>query len=251
LAEVQLTAAKRDLAVASNVHDQARRELARAMGVEAPAMVEIRDPQLPSPAVPSLPSLAELLSFAYQHRPEIQAQQARIQAQQEDVKRLQGQRFPTLEVITEYNVGNAIDQPVSTSSVSTNWTAFVRLSGPLFDFGRQAQKIGISRALVTEEIKRMESLKGQIAGEIQDVYTHIVNARAQLDLADKQIEQATEALKLSRAKFAQQLLPESALAAAQVALVNLEQAKTLATYDLILAYGQLELVTGGWKAQAR
>jgi len=251
LAEVQLTAARRDLVVASNIRDQARHELARAMGLEAPATVEIRDPQLPSPATPPLPSLAELLSFAYQHRPEIQAQQAQIQAQQEDVKRLQGQRFPTLQVITEYNLGNAIDPSVSTPSVSTNWHAYVQLSGPLFDFGRQTQKIGISRALVTEAVKRMESLKGEIAGEIQDVYTRIVNTRAQLDLADKQIEQATEALKLSRAKFAQQLLPESALAAAQVTLVNLEQAKTLTTYDLILAYNQLELVTGGWKAQVR
>jgi outer membrane protein len=251
LAEVQLTATKRDLIVARNAHDQARHELARAVGLDAPATVETRDPQVPSPITPPPPSLAELLSFAYQHRPEIKAQQAQIQAQQEDVKRLQGERYPTLGVITAYNMGNAIDPSVSAQSVSTNWQASVQLSAPLFDFGRQAQKISISRALVTQEVSKMESLKGQIAGEIQDVYTRIVNTRAQLELSDKQIEQATEALKLSRAKFAQQLLPESALAAAQVTLVNFEQAKTLATYDLSLAYRQLELVTGGWKAQAR
>src|SRR5262249_46785624 len=65
VAEVQLTAAKGDLVVARNVHDQARHELARTMGLEAPATVEILDPQLPSPPAPPPPSLAELLSFAY------------------------------------------------------------------------------------------------------------------------------------------------------------------------------------------
>jgi hypothetical protein len=39
------------------------------------------------------------------------------------------------------------------------------------------------------------------------------------------------------------------VAEAQITLLKLEQAKALASYDLILGYSQLELATGGWKAR--
>ena len=93
----------------------------------------------------------------------------------------------------------------------------------------------------------MDSVKATIAGEVQDAYTHITDTVAQIDLLEKQIEQATEALKLNRAMFRQQLLPESAVAEVEQALVKLEQAKVLANYDLILGHSQLALVTGGWQ----
>jgi hypothetical protein len=54
---------------------------------------------------------------------------------------------------------------------------------------------------------------------------------------------------LNRAKFRQQLLPESAVAEVEKVVVKLEQAKVLVNYDLILAYSQLALVTGGWQSK--
>ena len=242
--EVQLVTAQRDLLMFRNALDQGRRELARAMGLESPTMVDIRDTTFPPLQTLPLARIEELMAFAYEHRPEIQAQQAQIEAKRQEVKQLQGERFPKLALVSEYRLGDAID-----SRSSSEWRAVAQLSGPLFDFGRYQQKINISTALVTEEVKKMESLRGAIAGEIQGVYTNLVNTRTLLDLTDKQIEQATEAFKLNRAKFEQQLLPESSVAEAQITLLKLEQAKALATYDLILGYSQLELVTGGWKTR--
>lgn len=242
--EVQAGTAQRDLLVLKNALDRSRGDLARAIGLESPRMMEIRDTPLPPPPAASMPPIEELLTFAYEHRPEIQAQQAQIGTREQEVRRLRGERFPTLEVISEYSLGDALD-----SRSSSQWRTMAQLSGPLFDFGRNQQKINISRALATEEARKMERLRGAIAGEVQDVYTHLTNARTLLELTDKQIEQATEALKLSRAKSEQQLLPESSAATAYIALLKLEQTKVLATYDLILGYSQLELVTGGWKAR--
>jgi outer membrane protein len=243
--EVQMATAQRDLLVFENVLDQAHGDLARAIGLDSPTMLEIRDTPLPPLPRSPLPALAELLAFAYAHRPEIQAQQAQIAAREEEVKRLRGERFPSLELISEYSVGDAID-----ARSSSQWRTTAQLSGPLFDFGRHRQKVKVSQALATEEVKKMESLRGTIAGEIQGVSSNLTNTKTLLALTSKQIEQATEMLKLTRAKFEQQLLSESTMAEAQITLLKLEQAKVLATYDLILGYSQLELVTGGWKARA-
>jgi outer membrane protein TolC len=242
--EVQAGTAQRDLLVFKNALDQSRGDLARAIGLESARTMEIRDTALPPLPASPLPPIEELLIFAYGHRPEIQAQQAQIGTREQEVRRLRGERLPTLEVISEYSLGDAID-----SRSSSQWRAIAQLSGPLFDFGRNEQKINISRALATEEARKMERLRGAIAAEVQDVYTHLTNTRTLLELTDKQLEQATEALKLSRAKSEQQLLPESSVATAHIALLKLEQTKVLATYDLILGYSQLQLATGGWKAE--
>jgi outer membrane protein TolC len=240
--EVQLAKAKRELVVAKNGMARAQRELTKSMGLDAPTRVEILDTQALPSAVTPLPPMEDLLSFAFQHRPEVQAQEAQIQAKTEEVKRAQGQRFPTVELVAEYSLANAFDPPVS-----TQWRTVAQVTGSLFDFGRGAQKVTLARAVMTQEVKKMDSVKAAIAGEVQDAYTHITDTVAQIDLLEKQIEQATEALKLNRAMFRQQLLPESAVAEVEQALVKLEQAKVLANYDLILGHSQLALVTGGWQ----
>jgi outer membrane protein TolC len=242
IAEVQLATAKRELALARNAMARAKSELAGAMGLEGGSSVDILDTQSLPAATATLPAVEELLAFAYQHRPEVQAQQAQIQAKAEEVKRVRSERFPSLQFVAEYNFANAFDPPVA-----TQWRTVAQVTGPIFDFGRNAQKVGLARAQMTEEVRRLESLKVGIAGEVQDAYTRITDTLAQLDLLDKQIEQAREALKLNQSMFAQQLLPEATLAEVQKALTKLTQAKALAHYDLLVAYSQLGLVTGGWK----
>jgi outer membrane protein TolC len=185
-----------------------------------------------------------LISFAFEHRPEMRAVEAQIQSKTEEVKRARGERFPTLEIVTEYGLANAFDP-----AVSTQWRTVAQFRGSIFDFGRNAQKVTLARAMMTEEVQKMDKLKAAIAGDIQEAYTAITDIRAQLELIEKQIEQATEALKLNRAKFRQQLLPESAVAEVEKVVVKLEQAKVLVNYDLILAYSQLALVTGGWQSK--
>jgi outer membrane protein len=244
IAEVQLASVKRELIAAKNDMARAQRGLTRSMGFDTPSTVEILDTQLlPSAAAP-LPSIEELISFAFEHRPEMRAVEAQIQSKTEEVKRARGERFPTLEIVTEYGLANAFDP-----AVSTQWSTVAQLRGSIFDFGRNAQKVTLARAMMTEEVQKMDKLKAAIAGDIQEAYTAITDIRAQLELIEKQIEQATEALKLNRAKFRQQLLPESAVAEVEKVVVKLEQAKVLVNYDLILAYSQLALVTGGWQSK--
>jgi heterocyst glycolipid deposition protein len=246
LAEVQLATAQRELTRAKDVLAYAKRELTRAMGLDMSTSVEVLDTHPLPVDIPSLPPLEELLVFAHEHRSEVRAQEAQIQAKGEEVKRIRGERFPSLELIAGYNIGNDFNPPTN-----SQWNTRAQLTGPLFDFGRNEQKVAFARTIMTQEVTKLESLKGDIASQVQDVYFRIRNLLAELSLLEKQSEQATEALKLDQARFRQQLLPAAVVAEDEKALAKLTQARVLARYDLSLAYSQLELVTGGWTGEQR
>ncbi len=242
IAGVQLATARRDMTVLKNSIEQARRELAMAIGLPATTKVEITGVEQLSLTTKPLPSFEELISLAYQQRFDIRAQQTRIEIKEEDVRQVRNERFPSLGFMARYNFGDDFDPPIN-----HEWRALVHLAVPIFDFGITKAKVSVAKTEVTEEIKKMESVKASIASEVNGVYAVITQIANELNLIGKQIEQAKEALKLSRAKFEQQLLPQSAVAEAEVAIIKLEQAKTQASYDLMIAYSQLEFVTGGWE----
>lgn len=244
LAEVQLATAQRELTRVTDVLAQAKGQLTRAMGLDLSTRLEVLDPHPLPVGVPSLPPLEELIVFAHEHRSEVRAQAAQIHAKGEEVKRIRGERFPSLGLVAGYNIGNDFDPPTS-----SQWNTRAQVTGSLFDFGRNEQKVTLARAMVTQEVTKMESMKGEIASQVQDVYFRIRNLQAELLLLEKQREQASEALKLNQAKFREQLLPAAVVAEDEKALAKLTQARLLARYDLSLAYSQLELVTGGWTGE--
>jgi outer membrane protein TolC len=246
LAEVQLATAQRELSRAQDDLAQAKAGLSRAMGLDPLVILEVVDSRQSPVDVPSLPPLEELIAFAHGHRSEVRAQEAQIQARGEEVKRIRGERFPSLELVTAYNIGNDFDPPNN-----SQWNTRAQVTGSLFDFGRNEQKVTLARAMMTQEVTKLESMKGDIASQVQDVYFRIRNLMADLSLLEKQHEQATEALNLDRAKFRQQLLPAAVVAEDEKTLVKLTQARRLVQYDLSLAYIQLELVTGRWTDERR
>src|SRR4029434_2376115 len=99
-----------------------RGDLARAVGLEFPAMMEVYDPAFPSLQALPLPQSQELIAFAYEHRPEILAQQAQIAAHEQEVTRLKGERFPKLTLKSEYSLGDALDSRSNFGS-AYQWTA--------------------------------------------------------------------------------------------------------------------------------
>jgi outer membrane protein TolC len=246
IAEVQLATAQRELIEAKNALARAKGELATAMGLDLATSLEVTAPH-PFPGKPlPLPPLQELVTFSQEHRTEVQTQEAQIRAKGEEVKRVRGERFPTLELVAEYKIGNDFNPPSN-----SQWNTRAQLTGSLFDFGRNGQKLAVARATMTQEVKKLESVKLEIAAQVQGVYFRIRDLMAQLSLLDKEIEQAAETLKLDQARFRQQLVAEATVADDQKTLAKLMRARVLARYDLILAYSQLELVTGGWRGEGR
>jgi outer membrane protein TolC len=163
------------------------------MGTDGPAEVDILDTEARSPAAAPLPPLEELVAFAYEHRPELKAQQAEVRAREEEVRRLRGERLPSMTITTGYLFGESSQRPLDTQAFNTQWRAVAEVKGPLFDFGRTSQKVGVALAQVAEAAQKVTSLKVTIAAEVQETYARIADTQGLLTLLDKEIEQATEA----------------------------------------------------------
>lgn len=245
ISEVRLATAKRDLMLYKNSLEQAKRELARAIGLVPGTKVDIAGTQQISLNYEPIPSIEELISRAHQQRPEIRAQHAQIKAKEADVSRAQSEWFPSIDLMAKYGYGDDYN-PTGNSE----WRAFVHLTVPIFDFGITAKRVSVARAEVTEEKERLDGIKANIVNEVNEGYTQIARISADLNLLDKQIEQAKESVKLNQAKFDQQLASSAALAEAKAALLKLEQAKIQANHDRMIAGFQLELVTGAGVAKS-
>lgn len=244
ISEVRLATAKRDLTLYKNSLDQAKRELARAIGLAPGTKADAAGTQQISMIYEFLP-IEELIGRAYKQRPEIRAQQAQIKAKEADVSRAQSEWFPSIDLMAKYGYGDDYNPPAN-----SEWRALLHLKWPIFDFGITLKRVSAARAEVAEEMERLDGIKANIMNEVNEGYTQIAKIDADLNLLDKQIEQAKESVRLNQAKYDQQLASSAALAEAKAALLRLEQAKIQANYDRMIAGFQLEFVTGAVAAKS-
>jgi outer membrane protein len=241
IAEVRFATAKRDLAVAHLARQRGQKALALAMGLDPTHDVEAQDLQeRPSSLLP----VEQLLTRAQETHPELKAQQLKVQGSTAEVRRIQSERYPALSLTARYGVVDAF-----AGRLSDQFQTAVKVKVPLFDFGLIKNKADVARAKTMEEEKRLLDAQRLLEGKIYDLYVQAQELSAQAELLTKQIEQATEATKLSRAMYQQELLPLAAVLDAEAALRKLQLALSDAEYGQQSARFRLALLSGTWNLQ--
>jgi outer membrane protein len=241
-AEVRLATARRDLAVARLNLQKSQQALVTAMGLDRASLVDIQE--LPLPAAP-LPTLDALLAQTRQTHPELKAQQFRVQGSREEVSRIESARYPTLSLTARYGFVDDF-----AGSPDDQWSAALKVTVPVFDFGLIRKKAEVARAKVVEEEQQLQDVQLGIEQEIRTLYLQLQTLEEQAHLIKTQIEQATEEVERSRAMAQQQLLPPAAVFDAEAALRRFQLALAEAEYDRQLARVQLGLVSGTWDLEA-
>jgi outer membrane protein len=230
-AEVKLGESEKELKVYQNTSYLLAADLSIKMGLERPkSIVTSDDSFLP----PVLSPVDEFIHDALSSRAEIAAQQLRVSKAKEDLRRAQNQRYPNVEIASNVGVGN--DYGSRTNSL---WSAELRASVPIFDFGGMGSKIKSRQEKVAEEEKMLLSLSGSITQEVVSAYTNISNAKPDIELKEKMVEQSTENAKLFKARFEQNLASLSSLLEAEYLLHNDQKALAEARYNLRAGYLQL------------
>jgi outer membrane protein TolC len=230
-AEVKLGEGHKELKVFQNAAYLLVADLSIKMGMERPRPIATSDEGF---VPPTLALVDDFVRDALLNRAEIAAQQLRVSQAKEDLRRAQNQRYPTVEIASSVGVGN--DYGSRTNSL---WWAEVRASLPIFDSGGIGSKIKSRQEKVAEEEKLLLSMSGSITQEVVSAYTGISNARPDIELKEKMVEQSTENAKLSRARFDQNLESLSSLLEAEYQLHNDQKALAEARYNLRAGYLQL------------
>jgi outer membrane protein TolC len=234
--EVGLASGEKELSSSRNLSQLYSSDLSFKMGLESTKHITISPEDF---KLPNLPPADKLVSIALANRPEVGSQEMRVSLAKEDQRKAESERYPNVDFNSSYGLINDYG-----SRVNQMWTSALVLNMPIFDFGAVRSKIKSQEAKSAEEEKLLHAIKGSVALEVIKAITSIDNARSEITLREKTVEQTTENARLMRAQFEQNLIPLSSVLEAEYALYEEQKALAQAKYDLTAGYLQMVKATG-------
>lgn len=182
----------------------------------------------------------ELLRSAPGLRPEVRAGELRVQAlalqRQTEEKGLQ----PSLSLSAVHNL--TIDPPPTSKENLT--VGVLNLTIPLFDSGITRARVQAARKDEEQAQIQLEQLKLGVSLQVRQALTRLDNAQKQLEVAQKNVEQETEAMRVANLRFEEGMgitldviTQQESLTRAKVGLVN-------ARYQYLSAFAELQRAVG-------
>lgn len=196
---------------------------------------------VPVEGLPEPPRTSDAaVEIAQRTRPEVRAQQRRLGALAAARRAEEGGLKPSLGLDVTYQ--RAIDPGPFSREQQTTATAQVTL--PVFDSGITRARVRAARQSEVEAQAVLEQIQLAVDLDVRQAYVRLENARAQIDVATKQVEVAEEALRLAELRYSEGvgiLLDvtdaQATLTAARTGLVN-------ARFEYRAAWAQLERAMG-------
>jgi outer membrane protein TolC len=225
--ETQLENERQRLELAKSDVERTKLILINAVGINFDVNLVLTD-ELKVPAEP-IPTQDSAIEVALASRPEMKAQEHRIQVSKLTLSSITGERIPSLQAQGDYGlIGNHIDSTLST------YNAGVTLSIPIFDGGQREGRIGEGRSKLLQEEIKMNVVARQITMELREALVTLTSAKEQFRIAKDGLKAAVTQVQLARERF-------RVLSSSSVELSN-------ATFSLVRAKDNL--IDGLYRANA-
>ena len=189
--ETQLENERQRLELAKSDVERTKLILTNALGITFDAKLILTD-ELKAPVEP-VPTQDNAMSVALTKRPELKAQEQRLQVSTLMLSSVKGERLPSLQAQGDYGlIGNRIDATLNTYNVG------VTLSIPIFDGGQREGRIGESRSRLLQEEIKMDMVTRQITMELREALVTLASAKEQLRIAKDGLKAALTEVQLAR-----------------------------------------------------
>ena len=235
---------------AENNLELARADLASRMGLDPRTPLKIVDvEETPTLMETREMALGDAMTKAIQNRPELSRLRARAVSLEWSLKLAQLDRWPVISAQTDYTV--LLDDYLRERddfNSHRNWSASLRVTFPIFDGGvskRREQNAEIAVQQMKEDIDDRERM---IMLEVQQAYLGLERAEQSLDIADKQLKDATLSLDVTQGLYQEDMVILLEVLSAQAgyaqALINQVQAfydYRIAEKALLKAMGMLKV----------
>ncbi len=193
--EVELKQRQQQLVAAINQYAKDKLVLGRVIGLAVGQDFTVADP---APSVPlAAISLRDALSKAYDHRPDYQAAKARVLAAQFSLRGAKAERYPTITANGYYGTEGL--QLFTQSHGVFNATGSLQFN--IFDGGRIKGDVLQNDAELRNRRNELENLRGQIDLEVRSALLDLNSAQAQVDVAQTNLQLATQTVEQSRDRF--------------------------------------------------
>jgi outer membrane protein TolC len=192
--ETQLENERQRLELAKSDVERTKLILINALGINFDVKLVLTD-ELKAPEEP-VPTQENALEVAVANRPEMNAQEQRIQVSKLSLSSVKGERLPSLQAQGEYGlIGNQIDNSLSTYNVG------VTMSIPIFDGGQREGRIGESRSRLLQEEIKLNVVTRQITMEVREALVTLTSAKEQFRIAKDGLKAAVTQVQLARERF--------------------------------------------------
>ena len=213
--ETQLENERQRLELAKSDVERTKLILINALGINFDVKLVLTD-DLKAPEEP-VPTQDSAMEVALTNRPEMKAQEQRLQVSKLTLSSIKGERLPSLQAQGEYGlIGNQINNSLSTYNVG------VTLAIPIFDGGQREGRIGESRSQLLQEEIKMNLVTRQVTMELREALVTLTSAKEQLRIAKDGLKAAVTEVQLARERF--RLLSSNSLELSN-ALFSLVRAK--------------------------
>ncbi|MFZ2052875.1 MAG: TolC family protein [Candidatus Aminicenantales bacterium] len=243
-AEVRVANLKPPLLQARNNLALAELSLKTLLGLDVAQPVEIVGDMTYSPVEIDLD---ESIARSLANRPELNQLLYQKQMAGEMIKIARADYLPTIAISGNYNTW--ADRFVFTKN---NWQSFYAfnlvLNIPIFNGLQTPAKVAQSKALIRELGFTEKGLINNIKFEVQSAYLTLNQAKESLLSQEKNVDAATESVRVAELNYAEGLITITDVGSAQVALSEARINYLRAIYDYVISLAQLEKAMGlGWK----
>jgi outer membrane protein TolC len=192
--ETQLENERQRLELAKSDVERTKLSLINALGINFDVKLVLTD-ELKAPEEP-VPTQESAMEVALAKRPEMKAQEQRVQVSKLSLSSVKGERLPSLQAQGDYGlIGNRVENPTTTYNVG------VTLSIPVFDGGQREGRIGESRSQLLQEEIKMDLVTRQITMELREALVTLTSAKEQLRIAKDGLKAAATEVQLARERF--------------------------------------------------
>jgi outer membrane protein len=245
--QASVAAARVSVVETQRALELAKVNLIQTLQLDAAGDYEFVPPTVSQADVSRQYNLDSLVVRAYASRADIDADEARVGAAEQDVKAAKASRWPTISLSAGYNtaLSSASDLSVADQlNQRRGGSVGIGISIPLFDRG--SADLATQRAQIQAENARLglEQQRQQVAVEVRRAYLDHRSAQERLTAAQAQQRAADQALAATRERYRVGAATLVELTQSQAAQVQAASALVNARYNLVFQQSLMSYYTG-------
>lgn len=197
--------------------------------------------------IPFERTLEQCLETAYRQRPDLYIAYKAIEIAEKDQKIVQGDYYPRIEAYYNVNqTGNSLDlqQKGDRGSRTQTWEVGARATWDIFQWGTTYYADKQAGWQVTRLRYEEENLKLNVGYDIKSKLLNVHEAKKRINVAEKEVEQATEAYNVALARYQEQVGTNFDVLDASSNLRTAQASLTSAKADYLTALSQIYIAMG-------
>jgi len=196
-ARAQVAATRASLIASRNVRDHAHLDLLRSLSLPLGTDIVLTDSLTTTAArTEPVPDEATLVAQALRARPDLLAEEQRVQAARQGLSAIKAERLPTLGLVADDGVIGK-----NGALLLNTYTWGLQVSIPMFDGFRREARVQEQRSVVMEAEIRQHDLEQQAQADVRGAVLDLAAAREQLDAASERLRLAEQEVAQARDRF--------------------------------------------------